>query len=206
MPAMTLIRAGAAVSAGAVTWDPANKSSILDLSGGNLTVTSNAAGTNGNGYHVRATTSKSSGKWHWEVDFGTLECNIGFANSSFVLDNTYMGQGDGHSFGLYANGDVTIVNANTALGATAPASATVAVEIDIDAELVWFAINGDNWNNSGGADPAAGTGGISFAAAQSGPWFPLVYAYPVGVGEAATANFTSVGVSKTISSGFSAWG
>jgi hypothetical protein len=208
MVASFLMRAGVLVTevvSPTVTWDPSNKSSIFDLSGGNLTVTSNATGTNGNGYHVRATTSKSTGKWHYEIDNNSMEGGAGFCNSSFVLDNTYMGQ-DGNSFGLYPNGDVTINDVNVTNVGSFGSTGTVAIEIDIDAELVWFSINGGDWNNSGTANPATGTGGISYAAVNSGPWFPVLYGYPSASSQATVGIFTNTGLSKAISSGFAAWG
>lgn len=68
-----LSRPAAAVAAGGVTyatWNPADKSSAITLSNGDLTATPTAGSSSF--YALRATVGKSSGKWYWELTGGAV--------------------------------------------------------------------------------------------------------------------------------------
>lgn len=58
----------------------------------------------------------------------------------------------------------------------------VQIAIDIGNSLFWGRVNGGNWNNSGTADPATGTGGISLTGGLYGPVFPY-YGFSVAGGQ-----------------------
>jgi hypothetical protein len=64
-PAVTIGRTGFAVT----TWNPADKRSTVNLSNGDRTATGDGTASYG---LVRSTTSKSTGKWHFEVTFAAL--------------------------------------------------------------------------------------------------------------------------------------
>lgn len=120
------------------TWNSADKSPDVTLSGGNLTIDSASASNEG----VRATIGKSSGKWYWEVtivdrDFGY----VGVAAASETLDNRYIGQGaNGWS---YRSDAVKLNNASaTAYGATFVDGDVIGVALDLDAGSIVFYKNG----------------------------------------------------------------
>ena len=89
------------------TWNPADKSTNVVLSNGNLTFAISTA-TNS---MARSTISKSSGKWYWEVTAATTP-RIGIATSAASL-NVALGS-EASSWAWY--GAVgTIINNNTTL-------------------------------------------------------------------------------------------
>jgi hypothetical protein len=201
MVASFLIRAGGLVTAASSTWNPSDKGSEITLSGGDLIAT-----VSPDGGGVRSTTSKASGKWHFEGIWNNSgsSTGIGLANSTAALtpSSAYMGE-DGNSVVNYNNGTV-FLNAGNLGSITSFTTNVVTVEVDIDAELLWFGVDGGSWNNNGSADPATGTGGISFAAANAGPWF--IGASMFGSGSGVTLRTAAASFTRSISSGFSAWG
>ncbi len=90
----------------ATTWNPSDKSTNVTLSNGNLTYLKTAAATHDG--TCRATISKATGKWYWEVLIvniagGNSESAGGIANSSAPLTN-YVGS-DANGWGyLGVNG------------------------------------------------------------------------------------------------------
>jgi len=127
----------ATISGGALTtWNPADKSANVALSNGDKTMT----GTGGGVGLVRGTTSKSTGKWHFEITIdatpGTTPA-YGIAAASLALTSSPTGAGnaagatavDGFIYvgGVYQNVDVP-----------ATAGQTVAVELDLDNNLIFF--------------------------------------------------------------------
>lgn len=80
----------------------------------------------------------------------------------------YTGIQDTSCYGFVSNG--TNVTAGGAGAGTVTVKATAAavgdrfcMAIDVPNELVWTRVNNGLWNNSGSADPATGTGGVSIA-------------------------------------------
>jgi hypothetical protein len=43
------------------------------------------------------------------------------------------------------------------------AGSVVDVAVDLGGAVIWFRVSGGNWNNSGTANPATGTGGVSLS-------------------------------------------
>lgn len=87
------------------TWNPADKSANITLSGGDLVATSVGSGA------ARSTISKSAEKWYWEVTV-TASASwlaVGAGNSSAIL--TASPGTTTNSIGYYANGSIIKNNA-----------------------------------------------------------------------------------------------
>lgn len=170
------------------------------LTNNNLTATNTA--TNGNG---RALVGVSTGKYYWEFTFTnfsqvTTGVGLGSGGSQLVTSLTsgpvtaVIGGGtiyvNGSSFGSFsprANGDV------------------IGVAVDLTANLIWYRVApSGNWNISGTANPATGTGGIDISV-LSKPLFPI-FVLNSTAGQSLTANFGASAFSGAVPSGFtSGW-
>jgi hypothetical protein len=187
----------------ACIWDAANKSTSITLYRAATCAASIVS--NGTWKGARATVSQSTGKFYLEVIPGYLANNgflIGFGNSSFNTAN-YVGS-DGNSFGYQAGGFTQGISGGwqtmTKMGEV------VQIAIDLDAKLVWARTDrSTNWNNSGSANPATGTGGKTYT--TTGALFPAISL----LGSSATntnwgvLNAGAFTFSGSIPSGFSAW-
>lgn len=182
----------------AATWDPANKSANITLSGGNLTATSTTTGPN----NVKSTLSKSTGKYYSEHTVTLVsgaEYSICLATAAAPL-NTY-GGADTTSIGFYMDGTVYY---NNVLVTTIQSTATgqrVDMAVDLDADLGWWRSNNGNWNNSGTANPATGTGGIALGVAGT----VFVMCSMLQTPEVNAAVFASGSWAGSPPAGFGAW-
>ena len=155
---------------------------------------------------VFATTSHSSGKYYLEeascannpnnngdhITFGnsSTPINSGFDSNAFGVDNfgqgyntTPSGTGVWQGFGNYY---------------------ILSIAIDTTNKLAWFRTDHNtNWNNSGTANPATGTGGLSYTV--SGAVFPLWFTFYGGNKECRSINAGGLPFVMTPPSGFSAW-
>lgn len=201
---------GAGVAA-PTTWNPADKSATVTLSGGNLVATSNGS-ANCDG--VRGTNAHSSGKWYFEITAVVINgANLDFmyigvadATASLALRTGLVNalgavyrSNPSNSIGtLCANSD------STSISATAYTSgAVISVAVDVSNQLIYWAYNG-TWQNS--AVPASGTGGVGYI--TTAPVYPLFqdYSQSSGDGMVATLNCGATAFSYTVPSGFTAWG
>jgi hypothetical protein len=181
------------------TFNPADLLNVT-LSGGNLTATGTGQGG------VRTITSISSGKYYWEFTLGTISnanTGVGFGTAAANLANC--GPTPVRVVLMYNNGDIYIDNGGTVyhLGARS-AGDVIGVAVDVTAQLVWFRVApSGNWNSSGTANPATGTGGISINTVNlSAALFPLVA--PGASGNGATGNFGASSFTGSVPSGFAA--
>jgi hypothetical protein len=189
------------LAAAPTTWSTTDKTGTVTLSGSNLTATATA----GNSW-VR-TVSKhlaGSGKVYWEIT-ATVWTNgntiHGFCPSALSSPNGTTAAGmSGVEIGgaIYINGSYTGTSLGTVGGGT-----VLGIALDLTANLVWYRIApSGNWNNSGTANPATGTGGMSVSAITG------VDACPVAAfgasPEACTANFGASAFTGTVPSGFTA--
>lgn len=201
---------GGGSTASATTWNPLDASTNVPLTGGNNIATTNSATPGA----VRTTTSQSTGKVCFEVAATTISANwdVGLANASYVL-NAHLGLGgDSNGIGFDPNstgGAQGIFFNNLVLSSGAGASPNGEAETicaDLGASLLWVTNAtmrgaGHAWNNSPTANPATGTGGMSF----SGMACPCFVTYQNGdAGGVATLN--SLGpFAVATPSGFQAW-
>ena len=192
------------------TFNPSTKGANITLSGGNLT----ASGTN-NGSAL-STTSKSNGKWYFEVTViadpfpgnGYLY-NGGLANSSFVTTGK-LGLDVNNSVGL-SDTDGVFVNGSSLGSYHSGASAVndvIGIAVDIGGQLLW-GINltsGNKYWNANASYVPGDAHGYSFAAV-SGPYFAGVsVGNSGGSAQTATINFGATSFTGSVPSGFSAWG
>jgi len=208
----------------ATTWNP-NDSTGITLSNNSLSATISGAGPL---WGVRSTTSKSSGKYCWEVTANTLTGSwaTGVASSSWTL-----GQGGTPNAIQFVPSDTqTVFYNNVALtngGTDASVSGeTMAECADFGAQLLWVTsttmrttLGAGSWNNSNACDPTNAACGLSFSGITA-PYFlefddedapgaaPFSASFSVAFGPntsgVATLN-TSTMASVALPSGFQTW-
>lgn len=177
-----------------VAWNPDDKDWELSLSNGDLTATMDANGPGG----VRATESKSSGKWYWEITINiinTTRVAVGTSSASLAIHTGNDVNGYGYNS---IDGYKWTNNSGVAYGDSFIGDAVISVALDMDNGKVWFAKDGI-WQASG--DPAAETN--EAFSGLSGAIFPMVSIYQTDRG--VTANFGASAFSYSIPSGFTAY-
>ena len=195
----------------ATTWNLTDNLN-LTLSNGNLTT----GGTGGVGGGTRSTTSRTSGKLYFELQYtpgssstaGTTTGG-GIANSGYTLGSSGTTGAAFQVANAAGTGDVrinnsTVVNGNSGSITT---GTYIGIAVDIDGTLFWETTDGIHWNSnsSGVNDPATATGGQSFSAI-TGPYF--IAGCIAGSGSSTRQLTLNVGASAfhyTVPSGFSAW-
>jgi hypothetical protein len=177
----------------ALTWNPGDKASTVVLTSGNL----DAANHSGSYAMVRATASKTSGKWYYEVKIVSLGNlgQTGWANASADLNNA-LGT-DNNSVCNFFVGNVFYGGGSVGGGSIGSGAINdiMQMAVDIGAGKVWF-----GRNNSWDGNPAAGTGGYSVPGIVT--FFP---AFDAKDGEV-LAQFTAASQTYSPPSGFMAIG
>jgi hypothetical protein len=181
--------------AAGTTWNPSDKSANIGLTGGNLTATSTGAGA------VRATNFISgTDKVFFSVTYDGNQSAIGVGDSTASL-STQPGSDTTHSIAYRpqtASGDVYYNGSSVATIGQATAGDVIYCCIDFANGKIWFARNNGNYNNSGTANPATNTGGITISV--TGNLYPLWYA--AATGTATTANFGATTFARAAPSGY----
>ena len=182
----------AAAGGATTTWNPAGKSSFVVLSNGNLTATN--PDTINQGY-ARATTSQTTGSYHFEVtqvsqsgtadirDFGVVAVGTGDSISGVIVRGVGQIASDGSDVAALNGGALT--NGNT-----------VAVEVNAATGEVWVQRSGQ-----------ARQGPFTSASFPSSAMQPIVrQSRTSGTSTSHTANFGQSTFAVTPTSGFVAWG
>lgn len=181
---------------------PGNLRYPIALTNTNLTATQIVGGLN---TMARANTSKSSGKFVFAItstQFTSVSSGVGFANASASLVQ-FLGF-DANSLALYPNDGLYLNNVNLLSFAGHPyvSGDEIMFAVDRTANLLWVRLSAaGQWNLSGTANPATGTGGISISGII-GAIFPAVTLDPLN--DNATGKFTTF--TGAIPAGFAAWG
>lgn len=144
------------------TWTTDTGCTYITFSNNNLTAT---ASTNG-ACQAFSSTTKSTGKWYWEISLGTVtgDTMLGIT----VNTNSFPGASNTGGLGLYHNGTwfnnagATVTNVSSL-----STNDVVMFALDADAKKLWVGLNG-TWENSG--NPAAGTGEVVSAWSSSPNW------------------------------------
>lgn len=191
-----------ASGAAATTWDPANKSSKITLSGGDLVATQNSTGVAG----VRSVANHSTGKYYMECTLttktgGADDDGVGVVNASFTLGGSYVGSTN-NGAAVYDGGSVYRSSGVVATIASFATGNVVCMAIDTTARLAWWRTNGGNWNNNGAADPATGANGIDISVV-TGALYAAVEADTVNA--VWTANFGATAYAQAVPSGYGNW-
>ena len=183
------------------TWNESDKSSTVFISGG---LTASSTGTSAGA--VRSTDAVNVGKIYFEVFWqnGTgsgTACGITRASAAIdaigVIANGAL---------VYANGSVWFNGSSTGISLWGGGSidGTICFAVDFTASRLWARLNGGNWNNDAGANPATNTGGIDISA-----MFPTNAAYACATFNSAspttTINFGANTFAYGIPSGFAGW-
>jgi len=171
------------------TWNPADKSSRLVLSNGNLTVT-NPASTYGG---VRSIAGSATAKWYYENIYTSGGHPwAGFATAAMDLDNVV----SAGALAYFGNG--TFYDGITQKVSGLPVHTTFTTlrcAIDIGAQKLWMGDEGGWWNSG---DPATGANPL-YSGFAAGTYFAMagvitpesvvadfgqspVYAVPTGFG------------------------
>lgn len=122
-------------------WNPSDKNAGIVLGNNNLTATHSISGWTS----ARATESKSSGKWYWEI---TINAGIGYAmegvaNSSASLDNYIGADANGWSYDPSTSGSGKYHDGYAgAYGADGVNGDVIGVALDMDAGTMTFYKNG----------------------------------------------------------------
>jgi hypothetical protein len=139
------------------------------LSNGNLEASSPA--NPGGNPAVRATTSKTTGKFYYEATMLAndqhLYNTVGVATKAAAITNAMYSGGAGA--GVASQGAVYVNNSN--VGAISNSQLieiqTFSIAVDLTAQLFWARVNGGAWNGSPTANPATGVGGYDISGAGS---------------------------------------
>ena len=182
------------------SWNPADKTASVTLTGSNLIATGAAANQ-----AVRTVDKQTAGKFYWEfalTTVGNTGYGAGCANASAVLSTFYNVPSNGVM--VYATGDIYLNNVLTGpnIGSFVSGTAKLCMALDLTGNLCW-ARNGPagNWNGSGTANPATGVGGMSVAAIVSTGLFA---AAGFNGSQSVTANFGDSAFTGVAPAGFTA--
>lgn len=175
----------------AFTWSGSDKSSLLTLSGGDLTVTHDASNARG---LVRSSAGVSSGKWYWEVKATASMPNtyeISAITKSTVATNVQPGSSaDGYEYNGI-NGNKYHNGSGTGYGATYGVGDVIGIAFDADAGTLEFFKNNT-------------TQGVAFTGIAAGTWYPTSSIYDAN--GAVEAHFKAADLVYSPPSGFSAIG
>lgn len=198
---MTLLGVGkvGTTAPSTTTWNTTDNSGNIARSNGNLTLTSSFSGFE----TVRSVASHSTGKFFAELVWNPLGGGAlaGTANGTFV-PNAYTGS-DSNSVGAWTSSTTLFGGGGIGSNTTWASADVVDIAIDLGAQLIWQRTNGGNWNASGTANPATGTGGNSFSGIGAGPYFFSVTLQDSG--DVVIANFGATAYSFTPPAGFGNW-
>lgn len=197
-----------ALSATPATWSSSDKGTGITLSNGNLTAT--YTGAFGSHYSVRSTTSHNSGKFYLECLMGIGAAGgptLGVGDSGFNINNSpgFIG-GSNYSVGYQSSGAVTRNDGTVVTTyATFVAGDVVCLAVDIDARLIWWRVNGGNWNNSGAANPATGAGGFDISTVLGALFVAFGGVSQFSGGDIGTINFGGSAYAQAAPAGFGNW-
>jgi hypothetical protein len=114
--------------------------------------------------YIEATIDATGGGWVGAI-------NLGLSNKSLT---SYLGDTD--SACVTGEGNVLLENSTVASGlGTIGAGGRYRMAVDRANNLIWFALESGDWNGSGTADPATGTGGLSISGLPAGDLFAAVH-------------------------------
>lgn len=173
------------------TWNPSDKGPGITLSGGDLTVVRSSSATYSG---LRATLSRSSGKWCWENAVASMTTNLGFGVATASSSLTSILGADAGGWSVYHNGQ----SFHNGTYTTSPISYTsgdvIGLCVDLDVGALWVAKNGVWVGN-----PSAGTGAVHTGVSGA--------VYPASIGHGAyqfTSNFGATSFTYPVPTGFNA--
>lgn len=191
------------------TWNPLDTSAHITLSNGNLTATSDG---NANKNLVRALIGKTVGKWYFELTYiqpnpgSGIDDGFGVFLGTEPLDGGASTSGNGivvQPFNGFVNSKGSFTGTQLNSGSEFAAGSLICFAVDVTNSLFWVRyLAAGQWNASGAANPATGTGGISFSLA--GALYPGV-CFNSTIHKGSTANFGASGFGGAVPAGFAPW-
>jgi hypothetical protein len=205
-----LLAYGAAAAAGPTyltAWNPTDVSTNVTFSNSDATATLGSNDTR----VTKSMVCHAAGKRYAEFvidEYGASSTgySVGLCKSDMVLSGVLLG---GNTGSIGARDTIAYIN-NANVGtpwASRAEGNVVCMAVDLDADLIWFknASVSANWNNSGSADPATGTGGISIASIADSR-FSYYASWSADQNTAAVTLRTQADAfTETAPSGFAAW-
>lgn len=180
----------------ATTLNPSGAGAGISFSNGNLTASMSSTASVG----AVSTTSKSSGKYYFEVTIGATAnyYELGIGNSSY---STSANPGSANSAGYGSNGFLN-VNSGQCSGtfATYGSGAVIGIAVDVTNALLYVALNNTYQNSS---NPVSGTGGCSLGI--SPPYFAALGFFAGSQSANFTVNFGNTAFVYSPPTGFSRW-
>ena len=180
VPTAAFPRVACSTTGTTATWNPADKSAQITLSGGNLIATDTSTGDSG----VRSTTSHSGGKWYIEWTSGSTftgaNTNVGICTIGAPLAG--VGNTTANAFLLQQGGSGAVWFNGSQAGLPQIGqfftNRIAGMAIDLVNMRGWFRVDGASglnyWNGNASYDPATNIGGVDISAL-----FPSNAAYPV---------------------------
>lgn len=175
-------------------WNPFD--SNVTLSNNNLTATSTGLLSG-----VRGVDRAYTGKYYFEYTATTWTSSdwLGLSNIFYPTAGTSLP----NTAYVYQTGQIRVNGAALVSLGTRANGDIIGIALDMTAKLIWFRVApSGNWNASGTANPATGTGGLDLSPiAPAGiPLYPTIYLN--GAGSVVTANFGDTAYSGAVPSGF----
>lgn len=187
------------------TWNPADCNTGIALSGGDLVATLNTLP--GLWALVRGTISHNSGKWCFEWTPSSTSASVqggGIATTADAVNGSNVPGENDNTGSLLRTDSLCTALTSTVANITQSAGQAHMVAVDIGAGLIWYKNPSSNWNASGTANPATGTGGVSITASLT--YLPLfIFAFNSTVGASGSLNVGGSAFINTAPSGFSSW-
>ena len=203
----SVLASNAAVAADLSSWsttvvklDSETKSSQITLSNGDLTATHSTVSSDAG---VRNIDFWSTGKFYFEIATVVFQSTdwlgilLSTATYAEFIGNATKGFGVQGTGPIYSNG----VSASKDIGDLYPGGQVACFAVDLTANLGWIRRNGGDWNNTVGADPATGVGGIAIMEGSFSPFFGCF----TGSGQVVTFNFGATAYAYSVPSGFANW-
>ena len=188
----------------AITWNPSDKHADITLSNGNLTA-AHTGSSNGQA-GVRASESKSSGKWYFEIYLNKQTANahtIGIIDAAHSLSKRAGEDGGAVGVGWHTGtGRIYRDGGYVSFGGSAAEGDYVQIAVDFSNGNIWLGVN-NSWLSDG--DPANGTNpAYTEDELTSGNFFATATLYDTG-DHICTLRAAAADMAGTIPSGFSAY-
>ena len=166
-------------ASGSLAWDAslvANSPPQLTFTSSNTVVSTNANTAGARFSRTAASTGKTTGKHYFRCEFSGTTGARGYG-----VGMTQTGGSNGVVGGTintqrwWWTGTAAATNSGTTgMGSNVSnVNAQYECVVDLDANLIWFRVVGGLWNNSGSADPVAGSGGLSISGRGTNAVHPM---------------------------------
>jgi hypothetical protein len=144
-------------------FDPALTSGAINLTNSNRTATISTSGS----FEAAFVNTPVTGAAYFEIQLNssiTGSINFGLAVAGTATSGVQLGAAANTMSYNPFDGSVGANSALIGTAAVAGSGDVIRFAINRNTNLMWVAVNGGNWNNSGTANPSTGVGGFSITA------------------------------------------